>query len=130
MGWFGYSPLEGEPGMDFQDELGCFLGINFSEETDNLKVASLLQEKTTDILDFLRDFDWNQFKEPGMTQFFYIQALFQNFIDYNVPITERMYTGGIVFITTDKWAEVEPKRKEAMDKLFREVTNNYKLNKL
>ena len=41
-----------------------------------------------------------------------------------------MHTSGIVFIITDKWAEVGPKRKEAMDKLFKEVTNNYKLDKL
>jgi len=127
MGWFGTGALDGDDGMDLQDELFNFVGVNFDDDYNIIQsddeVRVLLESKQNEIYDWLKNYDWGNYN-PGFKQAVYIQAVAQIFINYGVKINERGRQVFLRFIKNDLWAQEDSNRKESMDKLYNEVEAN------
>jgi len=121
----GYGALDGDEPMDFHSELMHFCGIiepfeareKNVDPTSEEDIRNILMQKQDEIYDWMRDYNWNNFSNPGLTQQVYIQALMQILLDYNIPISERGKKGAIPFIENDAWAEKVKERKEKMEEL-------------
>lgn len=126
MGWSGKGPLNGDDGMDLRDEVFAICGIDGSrriEEDYSSTITSLLVQNQYVLYDWIRDYPWENTYNPGLVQQFWIQALMQLFLNYDVPISERGKRGALPFIAADYWAIENEERAEAMERLKRDVEN-------
>jgi hypothetical protein len=132
MGWFGTDPLDGDDGMDCRAEVFHFCDIDYdlledsSEKTFKF-VKNKLSINQDKLYDWIRDYNWGNYN-PGFKQMVYIQALLYIFLEYDIEINYRGFTGGLVFVVEDEWAKVDEERKESMDNLYaRLVTKQVEL---
>ena len=114
--------------MDLRDKLFYLIGVKYDEDhniiSSDIDISILLDYNQDKILDWLRDYNWNELYNPGLMQCFYIQATAQVFLDYNVKISERAKKGFYQFIELDYWAEENEERATEMQKLKKAIEEN------
>lgn len=128
MGWFGYGAMDGDDGMDLQNDIFHLIGVRYTEDYDLIDSKGEIRKKLDinqdDIYDWLKEYNWEKHRNPGFIQEVYIQATMQLMLDYNVKISERGKKVAIPFIEGDCWSLENEERKEEMQKLLKAVKDN------
>jgi len=119
MGWFGTGPLDGDPGMDAQDELFGFIGVQYDDECNILtsyeEIANVLDKRQDDIYDYFGEFICSPY-------FYHVVAAIYH--EYNVPLNIRGLRIILPEIKNDEWSNRNTERAKSMKKLYDDAVND------